>query len=55
MIELINSRKVPDLFKDLCVIFFLFSYSIVLVCIVLHEFIYWEAKERLQSNLFIVL
>ena len=34
MIEVINSRNVPDVFKNHFVNFFLFSYFIVLVCIV---------------------
>ena len=37
MIEVINSRKAPDLFKGHFVKFILFSYFIALVCIVLRE------------------
>ena len=37
MIEVINSRNVPDLFKDHFVKFILFSYFIAVVCIVLRE------------------
>ena len=37
MIEVIDSRNVPDQFKDPFVKFIVFSYFIALVCIVLRE------------------
>ena len=43
-IEVINSRNVPDLFKDHFVKWILFSHLIALVCIVLRELYVYKPK-----------